>query len=192
MDRGSHFIGVGDAASGGGNDSSGLKEGDDLRSTGGVMEKDKGESGVAADHRGLILEHFTESFVEGGDRCVLAHHPGVGVADFFDRMRSQANHFRIPVHRGGIVVVHALTELDEGMLDMTRVLFILEVFGDLSVGKPAAEPGVPPEEERHQDDQPGGYEKEGAIARGHFVMRGGGGLLGGGIEENFGVSGSFW
>ena len=135
------------------------------------MEKDKREGSVATDHRGFIPEHFKESFVKGGDGVVLPHDPGVGVADFFDRMGSQAHHFRIPAHRGGIVVAHALTELDEGMLDMTRVLFVLKIFSDLFVGKPAAEPGVPPEEERHEHNEPGGDEKEGAIARRHFVMR---------------------
>src|SRR5260370_10641793 len=98
----------------------------------------------------------------------------------------------IPTNDAGIVVAHAVTELNEGVLDMTRMLFVLKILGNLFVREPAAKPGVPPEEERHEDDQPGGDENERAIARGHFVMRGGGRLLRGGIEENFGVGGSFW
>jgi hypothetical protein len=69
------------------------------------------------------------------------------------------------------VAAHALTELHERMLDVTWVLFILQVCARLFVGQLASKPGVPPEEERHKYDQPGGNEKEGAIARGHFVMR---------------------
>src|SRR6266851_5726004 len=63
------------------------------------------------------------------------------------------------------------------MLDVARVLFISEVCADLFVRELASEPGVPPEQERHEDDQPGGDEKERAIARGHFVMRRRGRLL---------------
>src|SRR5260370_3671954 len=90
------------------------------------------------------------------------------------------------------MVAHTVRELREGVLDVGRMLFVLKVFGDLSVGEPAAEPGVPPEEERHQDDQPGGDEDEGTIAGRHFVVRGGGRLLRRGIEGKFGVGGSFW
>src|SRR5260370_16591603 len=57
------------------------------------------------------------------------------------------------------------------MLDVTGVLFILQICADLVVGELASKPGVPPEEERHEDDQPSGNEKKRAIARGHFVMR---------------------
>src|SRR5260370_8048048 len=60
---------------------------------------------------------------------------------------------------------------------MTRMLFILQVFTDLFVGELAAEPGVPPEQKRQEDDQPSSYEKERSIPRGHFVVRGRGGLL---------------
>ena len=90
---------------------------------------------------------------------VLAHNPGVGVADFFYGMRGQANQFRIPARRGCIVAAHALAELNEGVLNVARMFFILEVFSDLFVGEAAAKPGVPPKQERHQDDQPGSDEK---------------------------------
>src|SRR5258708_22828112 len=35
----------------------------------------------------------------------------------------------------------------------------------------AAEPGVPPEQERHEHDQPRGEEEEQSVARGHTVAR---------------------
>src|SRR5690348_15184204 len=76
------------------------------------------------------------------------------------------------------MAAHALAELDEGVLNVARMFFVLQVFGDLFVGKAAAKPSVPPKEEGHQDNEPGGDEKERAIARRHFVMRGRGGLRG--------------
>src|SRR5207245_10718879 len=97
---------------------------------------------------------------------------------FFDGMRSQADQIGIPTRCGCVTATHALAELNESVLDVARMLFVLEVFGDLRVREAAAKPGVPPEEEGHEDDQPGGDENEGAIAWGHFVMRRGG-LLGG-------------
>src|SRR4029077_12850248 len=44
---------------------------------------------------------------------------------------------------------------------------VMKVCGELLVGELAAEPGVPPEEERHQADQPGGEEKEKFLGAGH-------------------------
>ncbi len=143
-----------------------------MGTTGGVAEADEGEGGIAAHHRGWIQEHLEQSFVEGGAGSVLAHDPGISVANFFDRVGGKTDHFWVPEAHARVVASHALTELNERVLDAAWVLFILEVFGDLFVGELASEPSVPPEEERHQDDQPGGNEKEGAIARGHFVMRG--------------------
>jgi len=83
------------------------------------------------------------------------------------------------------VVAHALAELNEGVLDVARMLFVLKVLSDLFVGEPAAKPGVPPEKERHQHDQPSGNENERAIARGHFVMGRGGRLRGGVFHAEF-------
>src|SRR5205807_9983669 len=71
------------------------------------------------------------------------------------------------------------------MLDVAWMLFISEVFGDLFIGELASKPGVPPEQERHEDDQPGGDEKERAIPRGHFVMRRRGRLLRGSFRGDF-------
>src|SRR5258708_36499990 len=86
-------------------------------------------------------------------------------------MRSQPDHFRIPARHYRVAAPHALTQLHERMLDMARMLFIVEKFGDLLIGEPAAEPGVPPKQKRHEHDQPGSQEKEEAAARGHLVMR---------------------
>ncbi len=91
MDRGSNLIRVRDAAGNGGSDSSRLEKGDDVGTAGDVTETDEREGGVAADHRGWILEHLEERFVKGRAGGVLAHHPGVGVAHFFDGMRGEAD-----------------------------------------------------------------------------------------------------
>ena len=55
------------------------------------------------------------------------------------------------------------------MLDVARVLVVIQVFGDLRVGEMATEPGAPPEQERHEHNQPGDEEKEQSIAGGHAV-----------------------
>src|SRR5258708_39595216 len=107
-------------------------------------------------------------------------------------MRSEAHHFRIPARHIGVVAAHALTELHERMLDVTGVLFILQVCADLLVGELASKPGVPPEEERHKDDQPSGNEKKRAIARGHFVMRGRRKLRRGILLSTFRLLTIFW
>src|SRR5260370_8106005 len=91
-------------------------------------------------------------------------------------MRSEAHHFRTPARHARVVAAHALTQLHERMLDVTGVLFILQICADLLVGELASEPGGPPEHERHEDDQPGGTEKKRAIPRAHLVMQGGGRL----------------
>src|SRR5260370_24109916 len=82
------------------------------------------------------------------------------------------------------------------MLDVTRMLFVRQVCADLVVGELASEPGVPPEEERHEDDQPGSKEKERTIARRHFVMRRRGGLPRGILLSDYrrgaGVWGGLW
>jgi hypothetical protein len=65
------------------------------------------------------------------------------------------------------MVAHALAELHESMLDVTRVLIVVQVFADLFVGNLASKPGVPPEQERHEYDQPRGEEEEQSIAGGH-------------------------
>src|SRR5260370_13335331 len=107
-------------------------------------------------------------------------------------MRSEAHHFRIPALHARVVAAHELTQLHERMLDVTGVLFILQICADLLVGELASEPGGPPEQERHEDDQPGGNEKKRAIARGHFVMRGRGRLLRRIFPSKFRLITIFW
>src|SRR6266702_5116644 len=177
MDGGSHLVRVDHVARNGSSNSGRLQEGDDLRTTGSISKADQRKGGVAADHRGLILKHLEESLVKAGSGSILAHNPGIGIARFLGGIRRQPDHFWIPARRAGVVASHALAELDEGMLDSARMLFVPEVFADLFVGELAAKPGVPPEQEGHEDDQPGGNEKERAIPRGHLVMRGRSALL---------------
>jgi hypothetical protein len=47
---------------------------------------------------------------------------------------------------------HALTELHQRMLYVTRMLFVMQIFADLLVGKLAPKPRVPPEQQRHEHD----------------------------------------
>jgi hypothetical protein len=45
------------------------------------------------------------------------------------------------------------------MLDVPRMFSIVQVFADLLVRKVASEPGAPPKQEGHQNDQPSDKEK---------------------------------
>src|SRR5260370_4622878 len=91
VDSGAYFVGVCEGGWNGSSDSGGLQEGDDVGADGGVTKTHERKGGVAADHWGWILEHLEERFVESGAGGVLAHDPGVGVAHFFDGMRSESD-----------------------------------------------------------------------------------------------------
>ena len=108
--------------------------------------------------------------MEAGACGVLAHHPGVRVAHFFDGMRGEANKFGIPSRGLRVAARDALANLHERMLDVARVLVVRQVLRDLLIGKLAAEPGVPPKKERKQHDEPRGEIKKQARARGHAVV----------------------
>src|SRR5258708_5571660 len=71
MDGGAHFVRVRYAAGTGSDDSGGLQEGDDLGTAGSVSKADKRKGGVAADHRGRILQHLEQRLVEAGAGSVL-------------------------------------------------------------------------------------------------------------------------
>ena len=103
--------------------------------------------------------------------CVLAHHPCVSVADFFNGIRRQANNFRVQTRGTRIVLGQALTNLHQRVLDVARLLVIAEIVIQLLVREWASEPGIPPEKEWHQHDQPRGKKKQKAIARGHAAVR---------------------
>src|SRR6266850_7838511 len=100
-------------------------------------------------------------------------------------MRGETNQFGVPARRNWIAAPHALTQLHQRMLDVARMLFVVEEFGDLFIGELAAEPSVPPEQKGHEDDQPGREENEETAARGHFVMRRGGSLRWGVFCDDF-------
>src|SRR5713101_755749 len=86
-------------------------------------------------------------------------------------MRRQAQQLRIPARCARVPARHAFTELDKSVLDVTRVLVVVQVFGDLRVREMAAEPGAPPKQEGHEDNQPGSEEEKQSVARGHAVVR---------------------
>jgi hypothetical protein len=60
MDCGTGTVGIDDGSSGGSGDLRGLEQGDDLRAAGRVSEANQRESGVAADHGRLVLQHLQE------------------------------------------------------------------------------------------------------------------------------------
>src|SRR5690349_10463970 len=116
---------------------------------------------------------------------ILAEHPRIGVTDFFDRVGRQADQVGVPLLRRCIVMRYSFTHLYESLLDVAWVAVVLKIFGDLLVGEMTSEPGVPPEQEWHQGDQPGRQEEEQALARGHAAV---GGCFGGRV----GFNGSGW
>src|SRR5215470_11429371 len=97
-------------------------------------------------------------------RSVLAHDPSVRVAHLFDGMGGEPNDVGIPSLRGYVLPCYTVAELHQCVLDMSRMLFIVQVFADSLLGKRAAKPSAPPKQERHQHDEPGREEKKYAIA----------------------------
>jgi hypothetical protein len=51
------------------------------------------------------------------------------------------------------------------VLDVARLLVVVEVLSELLVGEMAAKPGIPPEQKRHEDDEPSGDEEENLLGR---------------------------
>src|SRR5215467_14765593 len=98
--------------------------------------------------------------MKGGKRIVLSHHPSIGLADFLHWIRGKPNQVRVPVIYGAVTPSHALGDLNQRMLNVTRMPFVVQVLGHLLVGKRASEPGVPPEQEGHEHDQPCSQKKQ--------------------------------
>ena len=98
---------------------------------------------------------------------ILTHDPGVGITHFFDRVSREAHQVRIPAGDTGVVTGHALADLHQRVLDVTGLLIVLKIFGQLLVRKLPPKPGVPPEQKRHEHDQPAGGEKQQPVASGH-------------------------
>src|SRR5213595_3657912 len=66
---------------------------------------------------------------------------------------------------------HAFADLHQRVLNMARLLRVLEILTDLLVRELPSEPGVPPEQKGHEHDQPRGHEEQDAIAGGHPAPR---------------------
>ena len=150
---------------------------DDLWSPGGIAKAHQRQGSITAHHGRGVIQHFQERSVESGAGSVvaggvLAHDPGIGVADFLNRVRGQADDVWIPTRDTGVVTRYSLADLHQGMLDVTRFSIVLQVLDQLFVGKLPAEPGIPPEQKRHQDDQPGGKKEQEAVTRGHAGLGG--------------------
>src|SRR5438552_9228349 len=121
VNGGASLIGIRNAARKRSNDSGGLEKRDDLRAAGIIAKADERKGGVSPDHGRRVLEHFEDRLMKALRGSVLPHDPGVGVADFFDRMRGQADQFRIPERRCRVAASHALAELNQGVLNVARM-----------------------------------------------------------------------
>ena len=87
-------------------------------------------------------------------RGVLAHDPGVSIADFFYWIARHMYEIGIPLLDRGILMRHPIAHLHQRLLNVPRLLFVVQIFRQLLVGKMPPKPGVPPEQERHENDQP--------------------------------------
>ncbi len=105
--------------------------------------------------------------MKAGAGGVLAHHPGVGIADFIHGIRRQPHHIGIPAGYAGVVPANALADLHQGMLHVAGLFVVLQILGQLLIGELPPEPGVPPEEKWHGDDEPCGDEEKNTLAGGH-------------------------
>ncbi len=118
-----------------------------------IVEADQRESGVALDHGVWVVQHSEQRGVKFLRSIVLAHDPGVGDADFVNRIFRKDDHLRIPAADGGIAFFDACFELREDVLDFAGMAAVGEGAGDLIIGDGAAEPGGVPEKKRHQDEE---------------------------------------
>jgi hypothetical protein len=99
-----------------------------LRTTGCIPEAHQRQRGISAHHGGRIGKHLQERLVKACAGRVLPHDPGVGVADFLDRIVRQADQVRIPLPGCQIRVGHAFPRLYERMLDVAGLLGVVEIF----------------------------------------------------------------
>ncbi len=110
---------------------------------------------------------------------ILAHDPGVRVAYLFDGVGGQAHQLRVPLSRcvvplRFILPRHALAQLHQGMLNVTGMLAVLQIFGELVVGKTASKPCTPPEKKGHQADEPSRGEEQKPLRGRHAALGFGG------------------
>ena len=145
--------------------SNGLQQCDDLRPSGCVAKTHEGKRCVSSHERRGIIEHLEQCLVKACAGGVLPKNPGVGVSDFFHVVCRETHEIGIPLSDRSVVTRHSFAHLDERMLDVARMCFFVQIFRDFLVGKMAAKPGVPPEQERHQDDQPPSDEEQDAVPR---------------------------
>ena len=107
-----------------------------------------------------IGQHFQQRLVKARARSVLAHDPGVGVANFLHRIVGQPYQFGIPLLGGCVGMRHAFAHLHQRMLDVPRLLVVVQILSQLLVREMASKPRVPPEQKRHEDDKPAGGKKQ--------------------------------
>src|SRR5215469_10815879 len=122
---------------------------------------------MSSDEWRAIVEHFQQGLMKTRARGVLPKHPGIGVADFLDLMRCQSDKVGIPLGRSSVASRHTFAHLDESMLNVPRMHIVAQILGDLLIREMTAEPGIPPEQERHKDDEPSRDQEQNSVARGH-------------------------
>src|SRR5216684_2384460 len=103
-------------------------------------------------------------------RCVLSHDPRVCVTHFLDRISREAHQVWIPLFRSRILLRDALAHLDQRLLNVPRLLGIVEIFAELPIGEMTAKPSVPPEQEWHQANEPRGQEEKKLLHARHTAL----------------------
>jgi hypothetical protein len=103
---------------------------------------------------------------------VLAHNPGYGVADFLQPVVFKPDCVGIESFSRSVLAGHALAQLYESMLNVTRLLFIVQVLHHLIVRQLPSKPCASPEEKRQQHDCPCDQEEEKAAAKVRFRLSG--------------------
>src|SRR6202044_1379042 len=76
-----------------------------------------------------------------------------------------------PLRDGSIVVRDAFADLHQRLLNVPRLLVVVQVSSQLLVCKLPPEPRVPPEQKWHQHDQPAGDEEKNLLVARHASFR---------------------
>src|SRR5580692_6489774 len=125
--------------------------------------------------------------MEAHGGSVLSHNPCVGVENFLNGVSGEAGQFRIPRGSDHVMPTHAFAQLHKRVLDVARMLAVVQIFANLLIRELPSKPGAPPKQERHQHDQPRSEEEEQTIARGH-PMAGAGRRRWGTFKRDFGAT----
>src|SRR5580704_3282067 len=62
-------------------------------------------------------------------------------------------------------------DLHQRLLNVPRLLAVVQILVQLLIGEMPPEPGIPPEQKRHEYDQPAGGEKQNFLCARHAALR---------------------